>query len=89
MATSTGLTPEERKLRGKIAGNESWAKTLDRTARTQPGRDKFRESFQDVVDPDHLLEPIERVKRGEAAYRAHMNRLALKSSKARRKKAKP
>jgi hypothetical protein len=86
MATSTGLTPEERKLRGRIAGYSSWEKTLDRTARTQRGRDAFRESFADKIDPDHLLPPVERAKRGEAAYKAHMARLAFKSAKARRQR---
>lgn len=86
MGASTNLSPEERKLRAKIAGNESWAKTKNRTKRTQRARDTFRESFQDVVDPEHLLDPVERAKAGEAGYRAHMARLAFKSSKARRKK---
>jgi hypothetical protein len=86
VAASKGLTPEQRSLRGKIAGYSSWKKTKDRTARTQAGRDAFRESFQDVVDPDHVLPPIERAKAGEAAYREHMARLAFESSK-RRKKA--
>jgi hypothetical protein len=87
MAASKNLTPEERSLRGKIAGYSSWEKTQNRTARTQRGRDVFRESFADKVDPDHLLSPVERAKAGEAAYRAHMARLAFKSAKARRRKA--
>jgi hypothetical protein len=86
MATSTGLTPEERSLRAKIAGNASWKNTRDRVARTQRGRDTFRESFQDVVDPEHELDPVERAKAGENAYREHMARLAFNSAKARRKK---
>ena len=87
MAASKGLTPEQRSLRGKIAGYSSWKNTKDRSARTQAARDKFRESFQDVVDPEHLLPPIERAKAGEAAYREHMARLAFESSKRRKKKA--
>jgi hypothetical protein len=86
VAASTGLTPEERSLRGRIAGYSSWEKTLDRTARTQRGRDAFRESFADKIDPDHLLPPVERAKRGEAAYKAHMARLAFNSAKARRQR---
>jgi hypothetical protein len=55
-------------------------------ARTQRGRDTFRESFQDVVDPEHELDPVERAKAGENAYREHMARLAFNSAKARRTK---
>jgi hypothetical protein len=85
----SSLTPAERKLRASGAGHASWANTEDRTARSQPGRDAFRKSFEDKVDPDHVLEPIERAKRGENAYKSHMARIAFQSSKARRKKAKP
>ncbi|MGH3574069.1 MAG: hypothetical protein ACRDUW_19985 [Pseudonocardiaceae bacterium] len=40
--------------------------------------------FERQVDPDNTLAPAERARRAEAARRAHMQRLALASSKARR-----
>jgi hypothetical protein len=86
VGASTNLTPEERKLRAKIASNASWKGTKNRTARTQAGRDAFRESFQDVVDPNHELDPVTRAKAGEAAYREHMARMAFEREKRRRKK---
>ncbi len=84
---ASSLTPAERSLRGSIASYESWAKTSDRAARTAPARNAQRQKFEDQVDPDGLLDPVERAKRGDFAYRAHMKRLALASAKARRIKA--
>jgi hypothetical protein len=81
MAASTSLTPEQRKLRASIAAHESWARTEDRTARSQHGRDAFRRSFNDKVDPEHKLKPAERAKRAENAYKAHMRRLAFNRTK--------
>ena len=85
LATSS-LTPAERSIRGTIAVHESWANTPDRTKRSQPGRDAFRQSFEDKVDPDRKLDPAERAKRAESAYKAHFARMAFKSMKARRAK---
>ena len=66
---------------GSIGGLISWGNTKNRTARTQPARDKFEQRFLDEADGD----PIR-----AAAYRkAYFRQLALASSKARarRKKA--
>jgi hypothetical protein len=94
MAASKRLSPEQRKLRASIAAHESWAKTEDRTARSQHGRDAFRKSFEDDpdrgVDPEHKLKPAERAKRAENAFRAHMARLAFsRAKKAKRNGAGP
>jgi len=43
--------------------------------------------FEDEVDPDRQLFPDERQRRAQAAMRAHMARLALRSAKSRRKGA--
>lgn len=56
-----------------IGGLESWARTTDRSARTAPARAAFLKQFADYPDPD-------------AAYKAHMRRLALKSAAKRRAK---
>ena len=86
MAASTNLSPEERSLRAKLAGLTSWGNTPDRTARSQHGRDAFRDSFNEKADPEHKLDPAERRKRGEALYKAHFARMALARAKARRQK---
>jgi hypothetical protein len=80
------LTPTERKLRGSIAGHTSWQNTKDRTARTQPGRDANRAKYEKLVDPKGELDPDERAKRAENAFRADMSRLAFRSAKARRQR---
>jgi hypothetical protein len=80
------LTPAERVLRASIAVNESWARTEDRTARTEPGRRALLDKFEREVDPDGTLLPAERAKRAENLRRAHFQRLAFKSAKARRRR---
>jgi hypothetical protein len=85
LAASKNLSSEQRKLRASIASHESWARTENRTARSQHGRDAFRKSFEDDpergVDPEHKLKPAERAKRAENAFKAHMARLAFSRSK--------
>lgn len=70
-------------LIARIAAHESWARTSDRSKRTQPARRGFLARFEREVDPDGSLTPQERQRRAESAMRAHMQRLALKSAKAR------
>jgi len=84
MAASKNLSPTERKLRAMSAAHESWARTENRTARSQHGRDAFRRSFANKVDSEHKLSEAERTKRGESAFKAHMARIAFKSAQARR-----
>jgi hypothetical protein len=81
------LTPEQRVLRAKIAAHTGWAKTKDRTARTQPGRDAFRARFEEQVDPEGVMSEAARRKAVESAMRAHFTKLAFESSKARRRRA--
>jgi len=63
----------------QIAAETSWAKTLDRSARTAPARDAFGQRFLDEADGD----PV----RAEHLRRAYFKRLQLRSAQARRKKA--
>lgn len=77
----------ERRLRASMAAHESWAKTDDRSARTEPARQALLARFEQQVDPDGILDPAERAKRAEHARQAHYKRLALKSAKARRERA--
>lgn len=71
------LSPSERTLRSRIAAHESWANTLDRTARTAKARAALDQKFLDQAGGD----PI----RADHLRKAHFARLALRSAQARRK----
>ena len=75
----------ERSLRARLA---AYALHAQRDARetTANGRAAFLARFDREVDPEGLLEPDERRRRGEQARRAYFTRLALASAKARRAK---
>lgn len=81
------LTPKERSIRASAAVHTSWANTADPAARTAPGRKAFADRFEKQVDPDGVLPPEERARRAEHARKAHFQRMALASAKARRAKA--
>lgn len=78
------LTPQQRSLRARIAAHAMHAQHDSRET-SKPGRDAFRARFEREVDPDGTLPPAERKRRAEHALRAHMQGLALKSARARRK----
>jgi hypothetical protein len=90
MAVSKHLTSSERSLRASLASDTSWRNTVDRTARSQPGRDAMarkleRETIAAIGESAWAaMTPAEQAKRVESARRAHFKRLALKSSVARR-----
>lgn len=71
------VTASEKVLHAKIAAHESWANTLDRTARTAPARAARDAKFLEAADGD----PI----RAAHLRKAHFARLALKSIASRRK----
>ncbi|UAK58599.1 hypothetical protein K8P01_22590 [Mycolicibacterium smegmatis] len=75
-------------MAAKIAANMSWANTEDRTARTHAARMAMMAKFEKEVDPEGRLSPAERARRAESAKKAYYQRLALKSLKARRNRAK-
>ena len=76
-------TSSTRSLAGKIAANTRWASEPDRLAATQAARDAFLSRFEQQVDPEGRLAPEERARRAESARKAHFQRLALASAKAR------
>lgn len=78
------MSSEQRILASRIAAHESWARTSDRTARTEPARAALMAKFETEVDPDGKLNPAERAIRAEHLRKAYFQRLALKSAKARR-----
>jgi hypothetical protein len=79
------LTPEQRAMRASIAAHVQWAKESDPTARTATARKAFMERFEREADPDGVLDPAERARRAEHLRRAYFTRLALASSRARKK----
>jgi hypothetical protein len=85
-AAAERLSPSERTLRARIAVNASWARTVDRSARTAPARRAAMQRYEREIDPDGTLDPGERARRAEYAMRAHMSRLALRSVRARRQR---
>lgn len=83
------LTPEQRSMRARVAAHERWAKTADRSAATAPAREAAASRFEQQVDPDGILPPLERAARAESAKRAYFTRLALQSSRARARRVQP
>lgn len=73
------LTATERSLRSKIAAHESWSRTSDRSARTANARKALEDKFLAEADGDP--------KRAASLRKAYFARLALKSAKARRRRA--
>jgi hypothetical protein len=76
-------TPEERRMRSRIAAHRVHAAGKTNTA---PARKAFLDRFEREVDPEGTLSPAERHKRAEHARKAYFTSLALKSAKARRKR---
>lgn len=88
MAASENLTPEQRSLRSRIAANISWARTVDRSARTRPAVNAGPASisyWEKKVDPDGLMDEQTRIKAAGNAKKAHFQRLAYLAAKARRR----
>lgn len=81
---SKGLTPEQRVLRSRLAAYQLHA-THDPKETTKKAREAFAARFEREVDPDGVLSPEERARRADAARRAYFTRLALRSSRARRR----
>jgi hypothetical protein len=76
------MTPAERSLASRIGAYRQQA-THDMRQTSKPGRDAAWQRFVVEVDPDRTLPEPERLRRAEAARRAHMARIALKSVQAR------
>lgn len=80
------MTPEQRSARARLAALTRWSKE-DPVATATRGQRGLIARFEREVDPDGTLAPAERQRRAEAARRAHMLRLSLKSACARRARA--
>lgn len=76
------MTPEQRRARAALGGLTT-ASRHDVKEITRPAREAFEKKFLDEVDPDRVLPERERLRRAEAARRAHFTRLAYRSARAR------
>jgi hypothetical protein len=79
-------TARLRALRGRIGGY-ALAATRDPREYTGPARRAFLAKFEREVDPAGSLPAAERLRRAEAAKRAHFARMALAAAKKRRRAA--
>jgi hypothetical protein len=84
MPAGLSLTPEQRRLRARAAAHALHAQG---GTSTTAGTAAFIARFERQVDPEGLLEPMERARRAEHARKAYMASLALRASKARAEKA--
>ena len=77
------LTREQRTLRARVAAHARWSKE-DPAANAARGQAGLLARFdREVREAEPGLSEAEYTRRTESAYRAHMARLALASSKAR------
>jgi hypothetical protein len=80
------LTPEQRSQSARLAALSRWSKE-DPAANAARGQAGLLAKFEREVDPHNELNPAERHRRAVAARRAHMVRLAFRSSRNRSKGA--
>lgn len=81
----SNLSPEERKVRAKLASQAMWARN-NGYEHLAPARAAFMAKFEKEVDPEGALAPDERARRAEHAKKAYFLRLTLKAQVAKRKK---
>jgi hypothetical protein len=81
------LTPAERTLRARLAAHTLHAKR-DPSETSAAGRAAFLKSFELKADPEGRLPEAERLRRADHLLKAHMAAMALRASKARRRRAK-
>lgn len=80
---SEGLTPSQRARRAALIRHSKG----DPVQATAAGRRAFLERFEKQVDPEGVLDPIERERRAERLKRAYFIDLAAKSVASRKKRA--
>jgi hypothetical protein len=85
--TATGpLTPEERRLRARAAAHARWSRPGARERQRESIRAARLRHHERLVDPEGVLDEVERVLLAEHSLRAEMMGLALRSAKARRQR---
>lgn len=81
--TSRGKKNSDLSLRATIAAHSLHARHDSRLL-TAAARKAFLGRFENEVDPQRILDPVERLRRASHAKKAYFRRLALLSAKARR-----
>lgn len=87
------MTPEEqhsaKSIGGKVGAHRRWSRTTDRSAATAKARAAFASKFEEQVDPDGTLPPVERARLAENARKAYFAELSLRrvQAAARRKRS--
>jgi hypothetical protein len=74
------LTPQQRVLRARAAAHALHAQGGTNTG---PATAASLARFERQVDPDGVLDPVERARRAAHARKSYMTTLALKASRAR------
>lgn len=80
------LTPEQRSLRGQKAAHTRWSRSGAREQQARVISEARLARHEQLVDPDGVLDPVERRQCAENSLRAEMAGLALRASKARTRK---
>jgi hypothetical protein len=75
--------PEDRRLAAQIAANTRWSRE-DPTEQGRIMRAGLEQKWLREVDPNNELPEGERLRRAASARKAHYQRMALASAKARR-----
>jgi len=78
------MSPDDRVLHARMAAHVLHSR-YDSKELTAPARRAFLERFEREVDPDGALPEAERRRRAGHARKAYFTRLALASSRARKK----
>jgi hypothetical protein len=87
LAASKTLTKTQLTLRARVAANTWWSDPQARAELRAQHAEKRLQKFADEIDPDHKLPEDERTRLAVQRRRAHMQKLALKSSQERARKA--
>jgi hypothetical protein len=70
----------------RAAVHQSWANTLDPTARTAPAREAYLAKLAKTVDPDGKMSPATRRKAAKHLQKARLLKASQKAVAARRAK---
>ena len=73
-------------MRARLAAHALHARVADPSAHTARAREAFLSRFEREADPEGVLSPEERQRRAGHLRKAHYQRMALASSRARAKR---
>lgn len=79
--------PTYRSMRARLAAYERWSRAseADRAEQVRKMHRGMQDRWERQVDPDGTLPHAERIKRAEAAKKAHMTRMSMQSRTKRKK----